>query len=57
VGRKRTKELPASGGYQVTLRFPVEIVRQLDAEAERIRNETFGAAVERTEMIRRLVVV
>lgn len=56
VGRKRTKQLPDSGTIQITLRIPVEIVRQLDAEVERIARENFGTTVERTEIIRRMII-
>jgi hypothetical protein len=56
LGRPRTKQLPDTGTVQITFRLPVEIVRQLDAEAERIARENFGVNVERTEIIRQIVV-
>lgn len=56
LGRPRKNPLPTTGTVQITFRLPVEIVRQLDAEAERIARENFGVNVERTEIIRQIVV-
>lgn len=55
VGRPRKNPLPETGTVQITFRLPVEVVRKLDAEVERIARENFGVKVERTEIVRRIV--
>jgi hypothetical protein len=56
VGRKPKNPLPERGTVQITLRIPVEIVRELDAEVERIADKNFGAKVERNEIIRSMII-
>lgn len=55
MGRKRTKPTPDEGTVQITFRLDVDIVRQLDAEAERIGRENPGLVVGRTDVLRMLV--
>ncbi len=56
MGRKRTKPTPDEGTVQITFRLDVDLVRQIDAEAERIGRENHGVVVGRTDLLRSLVV-
>jgi hypothetical protein len=55
VGRKRIKPTPDRGTVQITFRLDVDVVRQLDAEAERIARENPGLTVGRTEILRMFI--